>query len=372
MKRIRVNIRATANIAEIRREKRGGRDKIIVPSATLPDGVVMNGIMYPADEIERSYATLNETPAPLGHPTLDGMFCSASHTEAMIRNGIGAYNENVRRVNGRVFLDKVIDVEFASRTEGGKAVLEAIENGQTIHTSTGLLCELENAPAGAGHRYVARNMFFDHDAILLDEPGAATPEQGVGMLVNKAVADGTEIEVINSAMEDAERELDWAADYAARAAEKLDRVPLIERIKSAILDAIRGAPERETSSNKQEIDMAVSDEQFKALSDEVKTLSEGIKGINDAVTTAVANAVKPLVDAQNAAAEDLKARDEAEKADLVEKVVNANLLDKEAAEELSVASLRKQAERIQNRKAAPLNGAFRPGSEPSFKLPEGE
>ena len=28
-------------------------------------------------------------------------------------------------------------------------------------------------------------MYFDHDAILLGEEGAATPSQGVGMMVNK-------------------------------------------------------------------------------------------------------------------------------------------------------------------------------------------
>jgi hypothetical protein len=35
-------------------------------------------------------------------------------------------------------------------------------------------------------------MQFDHIAILLDEPGAGTPEEGVGMFVN---ADGQEGEV---------------------------------------------------------------------------------------------------------------------------------------------------------------------------------
>jgi len=50
---VRVNIRTTANLASIRKERRNGRDKIIVPSATLPDGIVMNGISYPAEEIEK-------------------------------------------------------------------------------------------------------------------------------------------------------------------------------------------------------------------------------------------------------------------------------------------------------------------------------
>ena len=42
--------------------------------------------------------------------------------------------------------------------------------------------------------------------------------------------------------------------------------------------------------------MAVSDEQFKALSDEVKTLSDGISGIGETIANAVGEAVKPLKD----------------------------------------------------------------------------
>src|SRR5690606_13959760 len=77
--------------------------------------------------------------------------------------------------------------------------IDAINAGQPIHTSTGLLCQREPAPKGAeGYQWIARNMQFDHDAILLDEPGAATPEQGVGMMVN-----GVAIEVITANVADA-------------------------------------------------------------------------------------------------------------------------------------------------------------------------
>lgn len=367
MSKVRVNVRC-ANVGKIRKEKRDGRDKIIVPSATLPDNVVMNGILYPDTEIAASYATLEGSPAPLGHPTLGGKFCAANHTEAFIRNGIGAFNENVRREGGRVLLDKVIDVEFAKLTEGGKAVLNAIEKGEPIHTSTGLLCTLENAADG---KKIARNIMFDHDAILIGEDGAATPEQGVGMLVNKAVDHGEEIEVINSSIDDADRELDWAGLRLIEAFDRRDKATVWERMKAALLGAL--AAEREPSLNNQENDMAVSDEQFKALSDEVKTLSDGMKGIGETIANAVAGAVKPLVEAQEALQNSQKEADAAEKADLVTKIVNAKRMDKEVAEELSLASLRKEAAKITARTAAPLVNAFAPsGDKPGFKLPEGK
>lgn len=373
MKHVRINIRTLANSTSIRREKRNGRDVIIVPSATLPDNVVMNEIMYPADEIEKSYVGLNRKPAPLGHPTINGKFVSASDPEGLNMGWIGAWNENVRRENGRVLLDKVIDVETANRSEGGKAVLAAINKGEPIHTSTGLYCMMEAANGDVPYKNIARDIVFDHDAILLDEEGAATPEQGVGMLVNSK-GEQEEVEVINSAIDDADRDLDWALDSAARALEKRQRAPLIERMKAALIEAF--SSEREPSANRKEDDMTV-EEQIKALSAKVDTLSEGAGKVSDAlskaITDAVTNAVKPLVDAQAEMVASQKAKDDAEKAELVEKIVKANVLSESAAKELTLNALKELAPKAVPGKAAPLNSAFKPNVDgPAFKLPEGD
>lgn len=221
--------------------------------------------------------------------------------------------------------------------------------------------------------FEATDLVFDHDAVLLGEEGAATPDQGVGMLVNRAISrDGKEIQLINSALDDAERELDWAADHAARAAEKLDRIPLIERIKTAILDAIRGEPERETTHNKQENEMAVTDEQFKALSEKVDTLSDGMKGIGDQITNAVSAAVKPLVDAQDAITNAQKVKDETELTDLRNKIVEAHIMDDAAAGELTLNAARALAPKTQPGRAAALNGALGKTETGGFKLPQVE
>jgi hypothetical protein len=355
-KRVRVNIMSLANTAEIRKEKRNGRDVIIVPSATLPDDVVMNDILYPADEIGKSYDSLNRTPAPYGHPMVGNRFVSASDPEGINIGYIGAWNENARRENGRVFLDKIIDVEFANRSEEGKAVLNAIEAGDPIHTSTGLLCNLDAAEEGAGHSYIARNMEFDHDAILLNEEGAATPEQGVGMLVN-----GQEIEVVNSVIDDADRELDWAAQSALRALKQREDAPLLERIKSALIEAFSGS-EREPSANRKEADMAVSDEQFKALSAKVDTLSDGFDKMGETISNAVAGAVKPLTDNLEALQANQAAKEQEELDGLIEKIVKANILDEAAAKELTLNAARALAEKAKPGQAAALNSGETPNS----------
>lgn len=353
-KTVRINLRSVVNRSGIREETRNGRKVVIVPSATLPDGVVMNGIRYPADEIEKSYKTLNRKPAPLGHPTINGQYVSASDPEGINVGYIGAWNENVRREKGRVWLDKVIDVEVANRSDGGRRVLEAINGNSPIHTSTGLLCQLETANDDSEAEFIARNMEFDHDAILLDEEGAATPDQGVGMMVN-----GKQVQVINSTLaERSDMHLDWAAEEVARVLEQRARIPLIEKIKAALVDMLPS--ERKTSANQEKDDMA-DEKQLADLSAKVNAIEEsmtkGFEALGKTLGETIGNALKPLTDNLSAMQANEKAKEEAEKTDLIEKIVKANLLSEAAAKELTLNAARELAKKAVPGKAMGLNGA---------------
>jgi len=193
----RVNVRVAVNAASIRREQHNGREHIVVPSFTLPDGVIMNNGLYPKEEIDKAYKGLEGTLAPLSHPMVDGDYVSARQPEAINAYHVGAWNRNVERVGHRVSIEKWIDVEFAKNTEGGRALLEAIDKGEPIHTSTGIFLDREMTPNADGYGWIARNMVFDHDALLLNEQGAATPEDGVGMMVNKTFVINSAIPVVN-------------------------------------------------------------------------------------------------------------------------------------------------------------------------------
>lgn len=183
---VRVNLRAAVNAADIRTEMYNGREHLVLPSYTLPDDVIMNGGLYPHDEIEASYKSLENTPAPLGHPQLDGEYISAYHPAAINAYHGGAFNRNVKRVGNRIQVEKWVDVEFAKTNARGQQLLTAIEARTPIHTSTGVLLNQEPVANAVevGYRWIARNMHFDHDAILINETGAATPDQGVGLFVN--------------------------------------------------------------------------------------------------------------------------------------------------------------------------------------------
>ena len=360
MTQVRVNVATLVNSSKIRREKRDGRDVIIVPSATLPDNIVMNGIRYPADVIAESYHTLEGTLAPLGHPIVNGKYVSAKSAEGLARCYIGAHNENVRRENGRVLLDKVIDVEVANRSADGKAVLEAIEKQESMHTSTGLLATLKpvmNASDGA--KFEATSMVFDHDCLFLDQPGAATPEQGVGMFVNAA---GDFLDVVNSSLdEDIEREVTWAAESILRAVERKEQQPLLERLKSFMMAIVKGDPTPGTTTTGEALTTngdSMDKAQFDELMAKVDALAAAPSITEEKVGEIVNAAIKPMIEAQAARDAADKAKADEEHAALVNQAVEAGLL----TEELAKASPTPVLNALLSKGPAPafrVNGAFK-------------
>lgn len=171
-----------------------GKEHIVINDVVpIVDDIVMNGIFYPADEINKSYMTLNDNLMPLDHPRINNEHVSALNPQAINNFYIGAWGRNVRKSNNRVLMDAYIDRKFAESTEKGRMLVNRLDdmmNGKNttpIHVSTGLTYTPDNQSGSSkGKRYksIARNMKFDHVAILPDKQGAATPDDGVGIFVN--------------------------------------------------------------------------------------------------------------------------------------------------------------------------------------------
>jgi hypothetical protein len=185
----------------------GDEHYVIRGVVPVVDDVVMNGGLYPATEINKSYQTLEGKPMPMGHPKIGADHVSADNPRAVNQFHVGAWQENVRKDGDRVVMDMKVNKRYAGATDKGKRLIERLDamvNGddvEPIHVSTGLLLQREaNTGKSKGKKYtwIARNMSFDHTAILLDEPGAATPRDGVGIFVN-ADGDKFEIEQVNLA-----------------------------------------------------------------------------------------------------------------------------------------------------------------------------
>ncbi len=133
--------------------------------------------------------------------------------DALRMNMMISYQELVRtflsKSGDQVVMDVYINKAVAETKRDGQRLINRLDemiagtNTDPIHLSTGLLTNKEKKSGESKEKkytWIARNMQFDHIAILLDEPGAGTPEEGVGMFVN---ADGQEGEVETASLIDA-------------------------------------------------------------------------------------------------------------------------------------------------------------------------
>lgn len=349
---IRANIRANVNSSKIRRETIHGRDTIIVPSYTLPDDVVMNGIKYPAAEIAKGYKTLENSPAPFGHPLVDGMFVSARSPLGLNMAYFGAWNANVEQRDGRVYIEKMIDVERANESEMGRRVLEVVEKGEPIHTSTGVLLNLRECNDDDAE-FEGYNLEFDHDAILLDERGAATPEQGVGMFVNKAQnKQGQKITVVNSSLDYLDDQIDYYGMELLRAVERQETASRWGRVKRAIMEALR--PIRDEQSDQEETEMADKNaEGYDELAARVDKVESAINALTE-TTEKVNNALADLAKVTEQLNSDRKAKRDA----LVNKVVEAEILSEEDANATPDSVLEKLLGNGESKAAPGLNAGF--------------
>lgn len=209
MKRNRVNVLTVVNSASnITTETIDSKPHIVVRGITpVVDDIVMNRKLYPAAEIEKAFNTLERNPMPLGHPKVDGKHVSARDVRAVNNYHVGAWLQNVNHADGKVTGDMYVDRRYAEASEKGKRLINRLDemaagtNSDPIHISTGLLYSgiaANGESKGKKYNEIATNMMFDHVAVLLDEPGAGTPDEGVGIFVNSE-GEEQQIEVANLA-----------------------------------------------------------------------------------------------------------------------------------------------------------------------------
>ncbi|UNM05008.1 DUF2213 domain-containing protein [Citrobacter freundii] len=191
----------------------GQKHYVIRGAVPIVDDIVMNGGLYLGEEINNSYQTMEGKLMPLSHPKVDGKYVSANDPRAINVFHVGAWSQNVSKAGDKTLTDVYINKAVAETKPDGKRLINRLDemidgtNTDPIHLSTGLLTNKEKKSGeskGKRYSWIARNMQFDHIAILLDEPGAGTPEEGVGMFVN---ADGQEGEVENASLIDAANSL---------------------------------------------------------------------------------------------------------------------------------------------------------------------
>lgn len=189
----RVHILSAVNAANVSKD---GSTYTIKDVVGAIDDIVMNSRLYPADQLKAAAATLEGKPAPAGHPKNSaGQAISALNGEALASAWIGSYVRNARHEAGRTIADVVVNEAQARAHPDGAKLIERLDaaiagnNAEPIHVSTGLMMDpiIANGESrGKKYSSIVTNIRYDHLAILLNEQGAATPDQGVGMFLNAA------------------------------------------------------------------------------------------------------------------------------------------------------------------------------------------
>lgn len=242
-----------------------GREYLVVPSVAIVEGV-MNKLLYTEEEITAYIDAWNGRPLVIAHPQdLDGDYISANSPEIFARSPGFFFNAHFE--DGRLKGDWWIDTAKAE-TLGGHAqvVVVALEAGEMFEQSAGLFSDEELTEGefnGEEYEGIARNIRPDHIAILFDDVGACSIEDGCGApRVNSA--DGADVEP--DANDDSERSTVW--DFLRPLANLLRRVDEEDDTEVRInADMGEGGPDAggEEGHNESEVNIMSREELVEAL-----------------------------------------------------------------------------------------------------------
>lgn len=178
-------------VGRVRRVTWNDRRYLVAPLTSIVPGVLAGSqgpLFYPPNEIQRNVRDWNGIPITNYHPfdPLTGEHLSAQSPGVLDRQGIGTIRNSVYR--GKLCHEGWFDEE-ATRLKAPE-VYNSLLNDQPIELSTGLYTENQPAPQGSAYNgrpytYIARNYKPDHMAILPDQVGACSLQDGCGVLVNK-------------------------------------------------------------------------------------------------------------------------------------------------------------------------------------------
>lgn len=222
MAKKRIHILSAVNAANV---SKSGATYTIKNVCGALDGIVMNGMLYPADQLADGVATLNGKPAPAGHPKdAEGRYISATNGDALLTAYVGAICRNARHEGGRTLVDVVVNEAQAKAHPDGAKLVERLDaaisgnNADPIHVSTGLFVQpIQANGESRGKKYdrIATGLQYDHLAILLNERGAGTPEEGVGMFLN-AAGQPEEVEAVQVNVEPEDRRFEGLTGWVRK------------------------------------------------------------------------------------------------------------------------------------------------------------
>lgn len=258
-------------VTEYRTEMMDGQHYLVVPVIMARNDVVMNGALLPAEEMFPD--AWNGVPVTLGHPSVDGeSFLSANQPKVIEEWCVGRIFNSVV-VDGVLKGEAWVQVDKARKID--PKILQHIKD-QPLDVSTGYFADAEPVTGdlnGREYSAIHRNVRPDHLALLPGEVGACSWGDGCGVRTNRRSKMKKEA---RTAFANLAKALGFKfSDDADEDEKKMDNAEEDPKDK----DKAKADPKEDDNEEKKEPAMNAADI---------------VKAINEAVASAVANAVKDL------------------------------------------------------------------------------
>ena len=160
-----------------------GREHLVLPVVAIVEGV-LNGYYIPKEEFVRYESMWEGVPIPVTHPSdKAGNFLSANTKETLEKFNIGRFH-NVQVKDNKLCGEIWIDIALA-RKKGYGNVVDHLKGGKVMEVSTGFYASSEHFEEekefnGVKYNGIHRNIEPDHLALLPDEIGACSVNDGCG------------------------------------------------------------------------------------------------------------------------------------------------------------------------------------------------
>jgi len=168
------------NFASASRRTLEGKEYLVVPMVMIKEGV-LNNIYYPKSEIAKFPQAWNGNPITVRHPIQNGTNVSANLPLTFEEFKIG-YIFNTVMEDDKLKAEAWFDI--AKANVKCPIILKNIHNNNPMDVSTGLFVEEIQEQGTFGNKEyssIAINYRPDHLAILIDEKGACSWEDGAGI-----------------------------------------------------------------------------------------------------------------------------------------------------------------------------------------------
>lgn len=171
-----------------------GKKWMVVPTVMITEGVHAGSggpLYYPKEELAKTPAVWNHKPIVIYHPTENGRAVSACEPAVISKRKVGVimntqYAKGSKKGEpGKLICESWFDPERLKDVD--ERVYNALQNGEMVEVSTGLFTDNEHESGewnGETYDSIARNYRPDHLAILPDQKGACSIEDGAGLLRN--------------------------------------------------------------------------------------------------------------------------------------------------------------------------------------------